>query len=110
MISKKYIDTQTTSCYSLPCLSFTIRALALRFRAPPIPPSDRRSAPSNPSSISLFNPSNKPRHVTKNLSPQLLYFPHLQTVTPVTPLESALTQTAGCHSPFSPTPRRSMSL
>ena len=42
------------------------------------------------------------RHVTKIPSPQLLYFPHLQTVTPVTPLESALTQTAGCHSLFLP--------
>src|SRR6266567_3048098 len=37
------------------------------------------------------------RYVTKKPSQQLLYFPHLQTVTPVSPLESALTQTAGSH-------------
>src|SRR6266446_5303670 len=37
------------------------------------------------------------RHVTKNTSPQLLLFLHLQTVTPVTPLESALTKTSGSH-------------
>src|SRR5713226_137457 len=42
------------------------------------------------------------RHVTKTASPQVLYNPHLQTVTPVTPLESALTQTAGCHPLFLP--------
>ena len=36
------------------------------------------------------------RHVTKNPSLQLLWNLHLQTVTPVSPLESAFTQTAGC--------------
>src|SRR5260370_2736335 len=51
--------------------------------------------------------SNRPRrtplfrHVTKIPSPQLLYFPHLQNVTPVTPLESALTKTAGWRIPRS---------
>src|SRR5258708_8500759 len=51
--------------------------------------------------------SNRPRrtppsrHVTKIPSPQLLYFPHLQNVTPVNPLESALTKTAGCRIPRS---------
>src|SRR5712664_3375829 len=51
--------------------------------------------------------SNRPRrtplfrHVTKIPSPQLLYFPHLQNVTPVNPLESALTKTAGWRIPRS---------
>ena len=40
--------------------------------------------------------SNCHRHVTKIPSPQLLCFPHLQTVTPPTPLESALTQATLC--------------
>src|SRR6267143_754078 len=35
--------------------------------------------------------------VTKIPSPQLLWIQHLQTVTPVTPLDSAFTKTAGCH-------------
>ncbi len=35
------------------------------------------------------------RHVTENPSPQLLWNLHLQTVAPVTPSESALTQNAG---------------
>jgi hypothetical protein len=39
--------------------------------------------------------------VTKIQSPQLLYILHLQTVTPVTPLESAFTKTAGWRPPFS---------
>jgi hypothetical protein len=38
------------------------------------------------------------RHVTKNLSLQVLWNPYLQTVTPATPLECAFTKTAGCHS------------
>src|SRR5712664_3440781 len=38
--------------------------------------------------------------VTKITSPQLLQIQHLQTVTPVTPLECAFTKTAGCHSLF----------
>jgi len=42
------------------------------------------------------------RHVTKNPSPQVLWNPHLQTVTPVSPLESAFTKNAGCHSLFLP--------
>jgi hypothetical protein len=35
--------------------------------------------------------------VTKNPPPQLLYILHLQTVTPVNPLESAFAKTGGCH-------------
>jgi hypothetical protein len=46
-------------------------------------------------SCTLRSASALDRHVTKMPSPHLLYFPHLQTVTSVTPLESALTQTAG---------------
>src|SRR6266852_3735340 len=42
------------------------------------------------------------RHVTKTASPQVLYHLHLQTVTPVTPLDSALTKTAGYHPLFLP--------
>ena len=42
------------------------------------------------------------RHVTKNPSLQLLWNLHLQTVTPVSPLESAFTQTAGCRTPHPP--------
>jgi hypothetical protein len=38
------------------------------------------------------------RHVTKNLSLQVLWNPYLQTVTPATPLECAFTKIAGCHS------------
>src|SRR5260370_31704470 len=38
--------------------------------------------------------------VTKITSPQLVQIQHLQTVTPVTPLECAFTKTAGCHSLF----------
>src|SRR5260370_37730606 len=44
------------------------------------------------------------RHVTKNPPPQLLYFPHLQAVTPLTPLYSPLTQTAACR-PKTPLPQ-----
>ncbi len=36
MISKKYIDTQTTSCYSLPCL-FTLSLEVPSSNADPIP-------------------------------------------------------------------------
>jgi hypothetical protein len=51
------------------------------------------------------------RHVMKNLSPQVLWNPHLQSVTPVTPLElcafarflreeSIFAKTARCHRLF----------
>jgi hypothetical protein len=57
-------------------------------------------------SLLLYFPTSScQRHVTKNPSPQLLYFPHLQTVTPITLLESALTKTAR-----SPPPNQESSL
>src|SRR6266851_6091164 len=56
---------------------------------------------SNSPATTLLHPLHF-RHVTKNPSPQVLWNPHLQTVTPVSPLESAFTKTAGCHSLFLP--------
>src|SRR5216684_8768703 len=47
--------------------------------------------------------------VTKITSPQLLQIQHLQSVTPVGPLECAFTKTAGCHSLFLPSFRFSLS-
>jgi hypothetical protein len=105
VIHCKILNNPISPCYSLPCLSYKIRASGPLFHRAPISASARKSHPPKPCNLQTCQPSNylSDRHVTKNPSPQPLYFPHLQTVTPVTPLDSALTQTAGSRPPLSAT-------